>query len=252
MSVCCGSRSGLLNDFLVALGMVFVAEMGDRTQLVALCFATRFNARVVLSGIFAATLVVHVFSVLIGKFGAEFIPTAWVNLTSGIAFIGFGAWTLCGDDVDDESCNNRQGRSPFWIVASTFFIAELGDKTMLTTIVLAAKYPQLPVWLGSTMGMVAADGAAIMVGRLMGKRLPERAIKVGASVIFFVFGAMHAVQGMNGLAADGLLATGCAASVCVLGAFAVGLARKRRTPARRAEIPPKENVRELTSRGPRG
>ena len=184
-----------MQAFWIALVMIFLAELGDKTQLVALCFATRFRAGVVVAGITVATLLVHVVSVLLGGAAGKLLPKEWILLLAGLAFVGFGLWTLRGDDLDEGECDNRQGKSPFMIVAITFFLAELGDKTMLSTVALAAKYPMFPVWLGSTVGMVASDGLAIIVGKLMGANLPERTVKIGASIIFFIFGIYSIVEG---------------------------------------------------------
>jgi putative Ca2+/H+ antiporter (TMEM165/GDT1 family) len=180
---------------------VFVAELGDKTQLVALCFATRFKTSVVMAGVFAATLVVHIGSVILGGAADRLMPKDWVSFAAGLAFIGFGMWTLRGDELDDDSCKNKQGRSPFWIVATTFFLAELGDKTMLTTVAQAAIYPKhaIAVWIGSSLGMVVSDVLAIIVGRALGAKLPERAIKIGASILFFIFGVFSVIQGGKNL-----------------------------------------------------
>lgn len=169
--------------------------MGDKTQLVALCLASRYNTRVTLAGIFSATLAVHVFSVLLGGGVGKLLPPEWVQFAAGLAFIGFGLWTLRGDSLEDDECKNIEGRSPFWLIFTTFFLAELGDKTMLGTVALAADRPLIPVWLGSSVGMVVADGLAIMVGQLMGRHLPERPIKIGAGIIFLGFGIFKTVQG---------------------------------------------------------
>jgi putative Ca2+/H+ antiporter (TMEM165/GDT1 family) len=187
----------LVAAFFLPLFWVFLAELGDKTQLVALCFAARFPTRVVMAGVFSATLVVHIGSVILGGAADRLMPTAWVRLIAGLAFIGFGIWTIRGDELDDESCRNKQGRSPFWIVATTFFLAELGDKTMLTTVAQAALYPKYAaaVWIGSTLGMVISDGFAIAMGRILGHRLPYKAIKIGAALLFFAFGIFSAVQG---------------------------------------------------------
>ena len=165
-----------MGTFWLSMFTIFIAEMGDKTQLVAMCLASRFNARVVLAGIFAATLLVHVFSVILGVGVGKLIPAAWIGFAAGLAFIGFGLWTMRGDELSDEECANIQGKSAFWLVSSTFFLAELGDKTMIGTTTLATQYSVIPVWLGSTLGMVVADGLAIVVGQMMGKSLPEKAI----------------------------------------------------------------------------
>lgn len=187
----------MLQDFFLPSLMIFLAELGDKTQLVALTLATRYNTKVVLAGIFVATLVVHVFSAAIGNLAGDLLPTYWIHFLAGIAFIGFGLWTLRGDCLDDEECSYSRKRlaSPFMIVATVFFLAELGDKTMLSTVTLAAGTAFIPVWLGSTLGMVLSDGLAIWVGKVLGARLPERAVKIGAAVIFFAFGAWGAIQG---------------------------------------------------------
>ncbi|MHB9144346.1 MAG: TMEM165/GDT1 family protein [Symbiobacteriia bacterium] len=182
-----------MQGFWLAAGLIFLAELGDKTQLVALTFATRFKAGVVLGGIFVATLLVHVVSVGLGSLAGDLLPTAWVKLAAGIAFVGFGLWTLRGDSLDDEE-TKRAGLSPFWLVAVTFFLAELGDKTMLTTVTLAATQPVIPVWLGSTLGMVVSDGLAIWIGKALGSRLPENLLRTGAALVFFAFGVISVAE----------------------------------------------------------
>lgn len=184
-----------MHDFWLSLVMIFIAELGDKTQLVSLALATRYNARVVLAGVFAATLVVHVFSAALGKLAGGLLPEHWVRFLSGLAFIAFGLWTLRGDSLNSEPKAHGRLASPFFVVFTVFFLAELGDKTMLGTVTLAATGAFVPVWLGSTLGMVISDGLAIGVGTLMGTRLPERLVKVGAALIFFAFGLWGAVTG---------------------------------------------------------
>lgn len=185
-----------MHAFWLSLAMIFIAELGDKTQLVALALATCYNTRVVLSGIFWATLAVHVFSAGIGWVMGGMLPSDWITFVAGISFIMFGFWTLRGDSLEeDEKVECKTGVNPFWIVFSTFFMAELGDKTMLSTISLATTNPFLPVWIGSTIGMVISDGLAVLVGKMLGKNLPEKAIGYGASVIFFGFGAWNMYEG---------------------------------------------------------
>jgi putative Ca2+/H+ antiporter (TMEM165/GDT1 family) len=139
---------------------------------------------------------VHVFSAGIGWFVGGLLPGDWIAFIAGVSFIIFGFWTLRGDSLDDDEAGEcKTGINPFWLVFSTFFMAELGDKTMLSTISLATTNPFIPVWLGSTIGMVISDGLAVIVGRMMGKNLPEKAIRIGASVVFFLFGAWWMYQG---------------------------------------------------------
>ena len=188
-----------MHAFWLSLGMIFVAELGDKTQLVALALATCYNTRVVMSGIFWATLAVHIFSAGIGWVMGSMLPGDWITFIAGLSFIAFGFWTLRGDSLDeDEKSECKTGVNPFWLVFSTFFMAELGDKTMLTTISLATNNPFIPVWLGSTVGMVVSDGLAVIVGKMLGKNLPEKAIGYAASLIFFVFGAWNMYEGGRG------------------------------------------------------
>lgn len=185
--------------FGVALLFVFIAELGDKTQLVALAFATRYRPMLVMTAVFAATLVVHLFSVLVGEVLGLALPLFWIKLLAGLAFIGFGIWTLRGDELGDEEKLNQSRFGPFMTVAITFFLAELGDKTMLATITIASQQQSfIPVWIGSTLGMVIADGLAIIVGAVLGKRLPERIIKLVAALIFVASGIFTLAEAFIG------------------------------------------------------
>ena len=175
--------------FWQSLFFIALAEMGDKTQLVALAFATRFSVRVVLAGVFVATLVVHLFSVAIGEVLGLVIPPFWLTLAAGVAFIGFGLWTLRGDTLDADRPSAARKFGPFLTVAIAFFLAELGDKTMLATVTLASQFREaITVWIGSTLGMVVADGLAVLVGLAIGKRLPAQAIKYGSATVFIISG----------------------------------------------------------------
>ena len=185
-----------MEGFWLSLFLIFVAEMGDKTQLVALTLATRFKAGVVLAGVFVATLLVHAFSVLLGDLTGKLLPPGWLELLCGLAFVAFGLWTIRGDTADEGNGRLNRLKSPFLIVAVTFFLAELGDKTMLGTVTLAAQYSPVQVWLGSTLGMVISDALAIWVGLTLGRHLPEKAIKIGAAAIFFGVGIYYAGQGL--------------------------------------------------------
>lgn len=195
---------GFLTALAFSTAAIFIAEMGDKTQLVAMSLATRYRARTVLLGITVATVAVHGASVLIAEVVGLAIPTDWVTLVAGVLFLFFGAWTLRGDELtekDERRAASRSIRSGVITVATVFFVAELGDKTMLATITVGANYADAPmswlaVWIGSTVGMVLADGIAIVLGRLLGKKLPERAIQVGAAVLFFAVGTVMGVQGL--------------------------------------------------------
>ncbi|WBB80856.1 TMEM165/GDT1 family protein [Micromonospora sp. WMMD882] len=181
---------GFLVALAVSFGVIFVAELGDKSQLMALTFATRFRTVPVLIGITVATAVVHLVSVAIGHGLGAALPTGWISLVAGVAFLGFGAWTLRGDTLTEEEKRKAEQNSKSAVVAVgvAFFLAELGDKTMLATITLATQYGWFGTWIGSTIGMVAADALAIMVGRMLGRKLPEKTIKYGAAVLFAICG----------------------------------------------------------------
>ncbi|MEK9658407.1 MAG: TMEM165/GDT1 family protein [Chloroflexota bacterium] len=177
--------------FWQSLGLIFAAELGDKSQLVALAFATRYRARLVISGVFAATLLVHLGSVALGHSLNVLLPDPWLGVGAGVAFITFGMWTLRGDRLDQDPTRRRGHWGPFLTVAGTFFIAELGDKTMLATVTLAARDASfVGIWLGSTVGMVAADAVAIWAGVALGRRLPVLAIRYGAGAVFILTGAL--------------------------------------------------------------
>jgi putative Ca2+/H+ antiporter (TMEM165/GDT1 family)/protein-S-isoprenylcysteine O-methyltransferase Ste14 len=193
--------TGVLGAFLLSFGVIFVAELGDKSQLMALTFATRYKTWPVLVGITIATSVVHLVSVAVGAGLGATIPTGWIALAAAVAFVGFGAWTLRGDSLSEDERDkvNKRARSAVVAASVAFFLAELGDKTMLATITLATQHGWFGVWLGSTLGMVAADALAIVVGRQLGKRLPERTIRYGAAVLFLLFGGVLLVDAIEQL-----------------------------------------------------
>ncbi len=190
---------GFLAATAISFGVVFVTELGDKSQLMALTFATRHRAWPVIAGITIATSVVHLVSVAVGFGLGTALPTGWISLAAAVAFLVFGAWTLRGDSLsdDEQSRAARVGGSALLAVSVAFFLAELGDKTMLATVTLATQYGWLGTWLGSTVGMVAADALAIVAGRQLGRRLPERVIAVGAAMLFFVFGLWLGVEAVG-------------------------------------------------------
>ena len=188
-----------MDAFLLSFGVVFLAELGDKSQLMALAFASRYRAVTVLIAVTLATLLVHAGSVLLGATFAVFLPTSLIQVVAGLAFFVFAAWTIRGDELsdDDEGRARRTGRWAVLTIGTAFFLAELGDKTMLATITLATTEEPWGTWLGSTAGMVAADAIAIALGAFLGTRLPERAIKVVASLAFVVFGALLIAEGLG-------------------------------------------------------
>ena len=182
-----------MSAFLLSTALIFVAELGDKSQLVALWFATRYRWWVVLAGVTAATLVVHLASVAAGRALDGVLPDAAVRIAVGLSFLGFAWWSLRGDTMDEDDTRERAPRlfGVFGVVALAFFLSELGDKTQLATVSIASRDPSfVGVWLGSTVGMVLADALAVGVGIVAGKRLPERRLGQAAAVLFAIFGVV--------------------------------------------------------------
>ncbi|WP_404352094.1 TMEM165/GDT1 family protein [Phycicoccus jejuensis] len=189
--------------FLLSTAVIFVAELGDKSQLMAMTFATRYRVRDVLIGITAATAIVHLVSVGIGAaVGSAFEQyQGTISIVAGVAFLVFAAWTLRGDELTEDEADKarRSTGAALLAVGVAFFLAELGDKTMLATITLATQEGWFGTWIGSTVGMVAADALAIGVGAVLGRKLPEKVIKYGAAAAFLVFGLLLIAQGAGWL-----------------------------------------------------
>ena len=128
-----------MNAFFLSFGVIFLAELGDKSQLMAMTFATRYRALTVLVAVTLATLLVHAGSVLVGSLFALALPTSLIQVVAGVAFFVFAAWTIRGDELGegDEARAKRGGRWALLTIGTAFFLAELGDKTMLATITLA-------------------------------------------------------------------------------------------------------------------
>jgi putative Ca2+/H+ antiporter (TMEM165/GDT1 family) len=144
----------MLQEYLKALFLIIMAEMGDKTQILAMAFATRFKVKSVLLGIFAGSFLNHGLAVILGAYLSKFIPVNTIQIIAGFSFIGFALWTLRAEE-DDEEENTRENFGPMVTVAIAFFVGELGDKTQLTAITLSsdANYP-LFILLGTVSGMV--------------------------------------------------------------------------------------------------
>lgn len=176
-----------MTAFITALLMVVLAELGDKTQLLAMAFATRFNGKTVMAAITVATIVNHLFAILIGVYLNSLIHMETIKIIASLAFIFFGLWTIRGDTLDGEDTKDRF--NPFWTVAIAFFAAEMGDKTQLATITIAAQFGQLvPILCGTTLGMVIADGFGIIAGIVLNKHLPAKQIRYVAAAIFILCG----------------------------------------------------------------
>ena len=221
---------------LLSFAVIFVAELGDKSQLMAMTFALRHRWWVVLTGITVATTAVHLISVAVGHYLGAALPTHLLGILAGVAFVLFGLWTLRGDRLsDDEATRAQRSTAPaFFAVTSAFLLAELGDKTMLATVTLAADNDWVGVWIGSTLGMVAADALAILVGAIAGKHLPERLIQIVAAASFLVFGIFILIDGIFP-ALPGVVIVGIAiGAVVLLGAALCAMPQRLRPPVMRA------------------
>ena len=188
-----------MEAFLLSAGVIFLAELGDKSQLMAMAFAARYRFWPVMIGITGATLLVHAGSVFIGRVAATALPVDAINLAAGAAYLGFAVWTLRGDELGDEdqARATRVGRWEILAIGTSFFLAELGDKTMLATVTLGATHEPIGTWLGSTVGMVAADALAVGAGAVIARRVSPNAIKAFAAISFVIFGLLLIREGIG-------------------------------------------------------
>lgn len=174
----------LLNSFL----LVFISEMGDKTQLLALVLAVRFRKPLpIMFGIFVATVLNHALASLLGSLITQSVPSEVLKWLLSGTFIGFGLWMLVPDKAEALPEQYRWG--PFLTTTAAFFFAEMGDKTQLATVALGAKYATpLLVTLGTTLGMLCADGLAVFFGHRLTEKIPMVFVNRLASVLFIFFG----------------------------------------------------------------
>lgn len=180
----------MLKEYLQALLFIFIAEMGDKTQILAMMFATKYKMSKVLLGVLIGSFLNHGVAVLFGSLIGGMIPANVLQTIAGSAFIFFAFWSLKeDDDEDDEESTKKLG--PVLTVAAAFFIGELGDKTQLTAITLSvdAVYPFF-ILLGTVSGMLLTSGVGIIVGSKIGDKIPELFMKFIAYGLFLAFGSM--------------------------------------------------------------
>jgi Ca2+/H+ antiporter, TMEM165/GDT1 family len=181
----------LLEAFLISAGVVALAEIGDKTQLLALVLAARFRKPVpIILGILVATLVNHAVAGAVGAWLAALVGPDVLRWVLGLSFIAMAAWMLVPDRIDeDEARPPRFG--VFWTTTFAFFVLEIGDKTQIATVALAAKYASLvAVVAGTTIGMLAANVPAVLLGDVAAKKLPMRLVHGIAATIFLVLGVL--------------------------------------------------------------
>ncbi len=180
-----------MDTALGALALVFLAELGDKTQLLALGFGARHRLAPVLLGMALGYAASNLVSVVAGGLLGAALPDRALGIAGGLLFLVFAVLTLRddhGDDGDERTAAPR-GRVVA-SVAAAILVAELGDKTMLTAATLASRGNPVLVWVGATVGIVASGTIGAVIGRVGGVRLPERAIRVGSAALFAVFGVV--------------------------------------------------------------
>ena len=178
-----------MNAFLVSTGVVALAEMGDKTQLLALVLAASFRRPLpVIAGIFFATLANHAFAGAVGQWMTHLLSPAVLRWILGLSFIAMAFWTLIPDKLDERSRRERRFGA-FGTTLIAFFLVEMGDKTQIATVALAARYDALvPVVMGTTLGMMIANVPAVALGNFTAEKLPIRAIHVVAAILFALLG----------------------------------------------------------------
>jgi putative Ca2+/H+ antiporter (TMEM165/GDT1 family) len=185
-----------LEALLTSLGMVAVAEMGDKTQLLSFVLAARFRGRQwsIVAGIFAATLSNHLLAALLGDWIASTVSPVLLGWVLGLSFLGFAAWAMIPDTLD-ESQQHPSRHGAFVTTLILFFLAEMGDKTQLATVALGARYANLGmVTMGTTLGMMVANVPAVLLGEKLCERIPLRKMRFIAAALFAIFGVLILVS----------------------------------------------------------
>lgn len=178
-----------MDAFLSSTLAVAIAEIGDKTQLLALFLATRFARHgAIVVGILVATLFNHAISAWLGAWLVQWIPEQWVPWIIGFSFIAVGLWVLI-PDKDDEENGAVLGYGAFIATTVLFFLAEIGDKTQVATVILAARYDSL-FWVvtGTTLGMLLANVPVVYTGRWLMQRVPLGPVRIAACALFVGFG----------------------------------------------------------------
>ena len=180
----------MIIEMIKAFFFIFIAEMGDKTQILAMAFATRYKVQKVLWGVLIGSFLNHGLAVILGAYMSNVVPVELIQFVAACAFILFGLWALKYEEEEEEKAK-KEKFGPVVTVALTFFIGELGDKTQLAAITLSttAQYPAF-ILMGTVLGMVVTSSIGIFIGSKLGKRIPELAIKIISGFIFIFFGIL--------------------------------------------------------------
>ncbi len=186
-----------MTAFLVSFLVVALAEMGDKTQLIAFSLASRFRRPwTVMGGILIATVVNHALASSLGAWVGSQLSERALGWTLGLAFLAFGVWTLVPDTAGEPKHRGRWG--PLVSTTVVFFFAEMGDKTQLATVALGARFASpAVVTAGTTLGMLVADGLAVLAGTRLAAVLPVTAARRIAALLFLLFGAAAILRALG-------------------------------------------------------
>jgi putative Ca2+/H+ antiporter (TMEM165/GDT1 family) len=179
-----------MEAFLVSTGVVALGEIGDKTQLLALMLAARFRKPLpIIAGILAATLANHALAGFVGSLVQSLLPPAILRWVVALSFFAVALWALKPDTLDEGEPPPVSRWGVFGVTLVAFFLAEVGDKTQIATMVLAARFDSLPaVVLGTTTGMLLADVPVVFLGNVAAHRIPFRAVRIVAALIFAALG----------------------------------------------------------------
>jgi len=185
-----------MEAFLISLSTVAIAEIGDRTQLLSLVLAAQFRKTWhVTAGVLTATIANHAVAGFLGIWFGHFLTPRVIDLVVGVSMLAMALWTLKPDKLEEDPSIAQ--RNAFLATLIAFLIAEIGDKTQIATIALAAGYRNLfAVVAGTTLGMMIANVPVIFLGSAFATRLPLKAIHIGAAILFAVLGVVFIVRGL--------------------------------------------------------
>lgn len=190
-----------MEAFLVSTGVVTLAEMGDKTQLLAFLLAARFKKPLpIILGIFVATAVNHGIAGALGAWITTTVSPQVMRWVLGLSFVGMAVWTLIPDEIEKDEGKAAQRLGIFGATLVTFFLAEMGDKTQLATVAMAAHYQApLVVVIGTTLGMLIADVPAVFIGERLATKIPMRLVHGIAAAIFLLLGLATLLGAGSGL-----------------------------------------------------
>ena len=179
-----------MEAFLTSVVVVALAEIGDKTQLLAVVLTARYRRPLpILLGILLATICNHLLAALLGAVAASWLQSDWFRYAVAASFIAMGLWTLVPDKLDDEE-EPRSRFGPFLATLVAFFLVEMGDKTQVATVALAARFQVVwPVAAGTTVGMMLANAPVVLAGARLVERVPLKPIRIGAALLFVALGA---------------------------------------------------------------